>query len=174
MVKKYIPQRNEEEEEELDLSDLEMDNTGEDDVEQEVINDADKCEELNKKINEEFIKIFKSKGKNPNWLDTMTLTAGQAIDPELNVDDDIKRELIFYNLTVGNAIEGIKKLREHKEKINRPEDFFAEMYKSDKQMLKVKSKIVTEQVRIKKFEEKKQKLQNIKFAKAVILFCFIF
>jgi hypothetical protein len=41
------------------------------------------------------------------------------------------------------------------------------MIKSDKQMDSIKSKLITEQVRIKKFEEKKQKLQNVKFAKAV-------
>jgi hypothetical protein len=41
------------------------------------------------------------------------------------------------------------------------------MIKSDKQMDNIKAKLITEQVRIKKFEEKKQKLQNVKFAKAV-------
>jgi hypothetical protein len=41
------------------------------------------------------------------------------------------------------------------------------MIKSDNQMVKVKKTIINEQQRIKKFEEKKQKLHNIKFAKAV-------
>lgn len=41
------------------------------------------------------------------------------------------------------------------------------MLKSDKQMNRVKGKIISEQVRIKKYEEKRQKLQSIKFAKAV-------
>lgn len=45
------------------------------------------------------------------------------------------------------------------------------MLKSDKLMEKVKVRIINEQVRIKKFEEKKQKLQNIKFSKSVNLFC---
>ena len=34
-------------------------------------------------------------------------------------------------------------------------------------MERVKIRIINEQVRIKKFEEKKQKMQNIKFAKSV-------
>lgn len=41
------------------------------------------------------------------------------------------------------------------------------MLKSDKQMDRVKNQIISEQVRIKKFEEKRQKMQSIKFAKAV-------
>jgi rRNA-processing protein EBP2 len=53
--------------------------------------------------------------------------------------------------------------------LNRPGDFYAEMLKSDRQMDKVKGQLIKEQTRIKKFEEKKQKLQNIKFAKAVII-----
>lgn len=57
--------------------------------------------------------------------------------------------------------------------MNRPGDFYAEMLKSDKQMDRIKGKIVSEQVRIKKFEEKKQKLQSIKFNKAVIITIFI-
>ena len=48
------------------------------------------------------------------------------------------------------------------------------MLKSDKQMDRIKGKIVSEQVRIKKFEEKKQKLQSIKFNKAVKYYLIIF
>ena len=41
------------------------------------------------------------------------------------------------------------------------------MLKTDKQMERVRGRIVHEQVRIKKYEEKKQKLQNIKFSKSI-------
>jgi len=47
------------------------------------------------------------------------------------------------------------------------------MLKTDKQMERVKGRIIHEQVRIKKFEEKKQKLQNIKFSKSVRRFILI-
>ena len=59
------------------------------------------------------------------------------------------------------------KLKENGEKLNRPGDFFAEMVKSDYQMQNIKKQIITEQQRIKKYEEKKNKMQNIKFAKAM-------
>ena len=44
------------------------------------------------------------------------------------------------------------------------------MLKTDRMMEKVKGRIIQEQVRIKKFEEKKQKLQNIKYSKSVIIY----
>jgi hypothetical protein len=48
------------------------------------------------------------------------------------------------------------------------------MLKSDKQMDRIKGKIISEQVRIKKFEEKKQKLQSIKFNKAVSILYYLY
>jgi len=131
-------------------------------------NDEEKLNEFTNKIKEEFQRYYTFKGKNPNWLQKMTLTGNIQIPEELDVDDDIKRELIFYNITHKNTIKGILKLKDAHEKLNRPGDFFAEMLKSDDQMLRIRRKLVGEQQRIKKFEEKKQKLQNIKFAKAVI------
>ena len=59
------------------------------------------------------------------------------------------------------------KLKKLGEKINRPDDCFVEMLKSDEQMANVKKEIIKEQQYIKKFEAKKQKLQNIKFAKSI-------
>ena len=85
----------------------------------------------------------------------------------LNPDDDIKRELIFYNIAKENAIKGMIELKKLGEKLNRPDDYFVEMLKSDEQMMKVKKQIINEQQYIKRFEAKKQKMQNIKFAKTM-------
>lgn len=151
-------------------SDLEVqqDDMEIDEEEREEINLVEELEEHEKKIKKEF-KILMSKrgGDSNNWLETMTLTTNNIIDTNLNIDDDIKRELAFYNMTTQNVIPGLLKLKENKVKINRPGDFFAEMLKSDKLMERVKGRIIKEQVRIKKFEEKKQKLQNIKYMKTV-------
>jgi len=164
MVKQFI--RNSEEVEEDNLSDLEIDNVDvNDDDHLQFINDVETLENHVLKIKNDFIKILKS--KEVPWIETLDLSADQAVDKNLNVDDDIKRELIFYNLTLNNSVKGIVKLRENGEKLNRPGDFFAEMVKSDGQMGKIKKQIVSEQQRIKKFEEKKNKIQNVKFAKAM-------
>jgi rRNA-processing protein EBP2 len=105
--------------------------------------------------------------KDIPWLETPVLVCSEAIDKSLNPDDDIKRELNFYNFTMENAVKAIIKLKELKESINRPGDFFAEMIKSDFQMQAIRKQIVMEQQRIKKFEQKKNKIQNVKFAKAM-------
>jgi rRNA-processing protein EBP2 len=168
MVKKFIAK---------EIEDSDNDEFGEDDdleiecneeeMSFEYPNDEEKMNELTLKIRREFANQFTSKGKNPNWLEKMDLIGDQKIPDEFNIDDDIRRELIFYNISHKNTIQGILKLKECNEKLNRPGDFFAEMIKSDYQMVKIRKKVVNEQQRIKKFEEKKQKLQNVKFAKAM-------
>lgn len=161
MVKKFIKDNDDVEDEEL--SDLEIDNE-EISKDKEFINDTEELEKFATKIKEEFLKSMKNKA---NWLETLDVTSEDLINPNLNTDDDIKRELIFYNISHKTAIKAINLLKLHKEKINRPEDFFAEMIKSDEQMNRIKKNIIGEQQRIKKFEEKKQKNQNIKFSKAL-------
>jgi rRNA-processing protein EBP2 len=172
MVKEFLSKKHLKnlEEPENDESDLDIEEEfDEQEIEAiEFLNDEEKLNEYTNKIKEEFQRYYTSKGKNPNWLQKMTLTGNIEIPEELDVDDDIKRELIFYNITHKNTIQGILKLKDAHEKLNRPGDFFAEMLKSDDQMLRIRRKLVGEQQRIKKFEEKKQKMQNIKFAKAVI------
>lgn len=51
--------------------------------------------------------------------------------------------------------------------ISRPDDFFAEMLKTDEHMAKVKSRLLRQQTKIKSFEEKKQRTENKKFHKAL-------
>lgn len=103
------------EEEEEELSDLEAYN---DDADQdaesiEEINHVEELNELTANIKVEFAKLMARKGGNPNnWMETMTIVNPKEIDENLNIDDDIKRELYFYNMTNENVIQGIMKLRE--------------------------------------------------------------
>ena len=127
-------------------------------------------EEISEKINSiknDIQKYYTVKNKNIDWLEFPVSISVSTIPPNLNPDDDIKRELIFYNIAKENAIKGMIQLKQLGEKINRPDDYFVEMLKSDEQMLKVKKQIINEQQYIKKFEAKKQKMQNIKFAKSI-------
>ena len=134
---------------------------------EEIINLTNELEEKKNLIINDFLKFFSQKGKKVSWLENLTIISDDEIDQNLNPDDDIKRELYFYNLAKQNAINGLIKLKKLGEKINRPEDYFVEMIKSDEQMANVKKQIIKEQQFIKKFEQKKQKLQNIKFAKSM-------
>ena len=89
------------------------------------------------------------------------------IPAALAVHDDIKRELAFYNTTRENVRKGMEILFQSKTPISRPDDFFAEMIKSDIHMAKVKSRLLAQQVKTSNFEERKQRIENKKFHKAV-------
>lgn len=49
----------------------------------------------------------------------------------LQINDDIKREVSIYNNTRENVMKGMQILVQAKVPISRPDDFFAEMLKSD-------------------------------------------
>jgi rRNA-processing protein EBP2 len=85
----------------------------------------------------------------------------------LAVHDDIKREVAFYNLTRENVKKGMEILVQAKIPISRPDDFFAEMIKTDEHMAKVKSRLLQQQQKVQTFEEKQQRLENKKFHKAI-------
>ena len=127
-------------------------------------------EDISEKINSiknDIQRFYDAKNKKIDWLEFPVNISQSSIPENLNPDDDIKRELIFYNIAKENAIQGMIQLKKLGEKINRPDDYFVEMLKSDEQMMKVKKQIINEQQYIKKFEAKKQKMQNIKFAKSI-------
>ena len=167
--KKYTNSNNEREEEDLkeELLIMEEEEKEKGIENEEIINLTNELEEKKNLIINDFLKFFSQKGKKVSWLENLTIISDEEIDQNLNPDDDIKRELFFYNFAKQNAINGLIKLKKLGEKINRPEDYFVEMLKSDEQMANVKKQIIKEQQFIKKFEQKKQKLQNIKFAKSM-------
>ena len=64
-------------------------------------------------------------------------------------------------------VKGLTFLLQANVAIGRPDDFFAEMLKNDEHMVKVKSRLLKQQVKIKTFEEKKLRAENKKFHKAL-------
>ena len=133
----------------------------------ESINLVDELTEKLNSIKSDVQKFYENKGKKITWLEFPVETSTTEIPEYLNPDDDIKRELFFYNIAKENAIKGMIQLKKIGEKLNRPDDYFVEMLKSDEQMMKIKKQIINEQQYIKRFEAKKQKMQNIKFAKSM-------
>lgn len=61
----------------------------------------------------------------------------------------------------------MKFLIQSKVPIARPDDFFAEMLKTDEQMASIKIRLLKQQQKIKAFEDKKNKTENKKFHKAL-------
>jgi len=113
-------------------------------------------------------KLIKKQGRVP-FTEHMTIVSEDqiAIPEELQVQDDIKREVGFYNNTRASVMKGMQFLIQSKVPIARPDDFFAEMMKTDNHMGKVKSRLLKQQVKIQTFEEKKMRVENKKFHKAI-------
>ena len=60
----------------------------------------------------------------------------------LEINEDIKREIAFYNVTRQNVMQGMGILVQAKVPISRPDDFLAEMVKTDEHMLRVKGRLL--------------------------------
>lgn len=83
-----------------------------------------------KRITEEF------KLKDLPWIETMAVTSTEPIELE-DVHDDLKRELAFYQQALEAANIGREKVKAAGIPFTRPDDYFAEMVKSDEHMEKV-------------------------------------
>lgn len=117
----------------------------------------------------ESAKLIKKQGRVP-FSEHMTVQGKDLVqipDQLAAVHDDIKRELAFFNVTRQNVQAGMQVLVQSNVPISRPDDFLAEMLKTDEHMRKVKSRFLQQQQKIQTFEEKKQRLENKKFHKAI-------
>merc|ERR1712060_242771 len=76
-----------------------------------------------------------------------------------------KREEAFAAQAKELVAEGYRRFRVMKIPASRPQDFLAEMFKTDDQMLKVRAKIVDEQKRIGIVDERRRNQANAKFGK---------
>ncbi|XP_018057731.1 PREDICTED: probable rRNA-processing protein EBP2 homolog [Atta colombica] len=83
-------------------------------------------------------------------------------DPILN---DFRRENMFHRQAQGAVMEGINRLKKLGISISRPDDYFAEMAKSDEHMQKVRENLMKKQVMTQRSEKVRQLRQQKKVAK---------
>jgi|EP01046_Picozoa_sp_COSAG06_P022587 rRNA-processing protein EBP2 len=107
-------------------------------------------------------------GKRPGFVEMMTVTGATAVqDVVTDVHDDLQREAAFYD----NCLKGVKtafgKLDALKLDYLRPDDYYAEMLKSDEHMSKVKEKLLFEKEKIGEKEAKRKLRDNQKLGKKV-------
>ncbi|KAK3592144.1 hypothetical protein CHS0354_019434 [Potamilus streckersoni] len=105
------------------------------------------------------------------WIERLDLTNDPTQTPGGNqateeqgdsvADDDFKREMKFYRQAQDTALEGIAKLHKLNIKTRRPEDYFAEMAKSDDHMKKVREKLLERQLAMER-SEKAKKLRDLR------------
>lgn len=84
-----------------------------------------------------------------------------------DVNDDLNRELAFYKQALDAAVEARQLLFKEGLPFSRPNDFFAEMVKSDEHMDKIKSKMIEDEANNRAAAEAKRQRNLKKFGKQV-------
>lgn len=100
------------------------------------------------------------------WKEGLILTTRETTDVE-DVENDLERELAFYNQALETSFVAISKFEEDNVKWRRPDDYLAEMVKSDGHMAKVKEQLVHEQTVIEEAEQRRKERENKKYSKQV-------
>ncbi|KAJ2934764.1 hypothetical protein H1R20_g2353, partial [Candolleomyces eurysporus] len=99
------------------------------------------------------------------WTETLAVTYPHTI--EVDVTDDLNREVAFYKQALYSANEARKLAAKHKLPFTRPSDYFAEMVKSDSHMERIRQRLLNESASIKLSEDKKKQREGKKFGKQV-------
>jgi rRNA-processing protein EBP2 len=102
---------------------------------------------------------------NTEWIETTAVT-GESIG-DVDVHDDLKRELAFYEQALYAANEARAMYKKLDIPFSRPDDYFAEMLKTDQHMEKIRMKLLEEDKQLKLSEEAKKQRQLKKFGKKV-------
>ncbi|XP_076577729.1 putative rRNA-processing protein EBP2 [Chaetodon auriga] len=100
--------------------------------------------------------LSKVEGKVPN-----------AAKGDVSADDDFQREMYFYRQAQATVLEALPLLNKHSIATKRPDDYFAEMAKSDQHMQKIRKKLISKQMILEKSEKAKKLREQRKFGKKV-------
>lgn len=100
-------------------------------------------------------------------MSIVSSTALASTLPEEAIQDDMRREQAFHDQALAAALQGKKKVLAAGVPFTRPDDYFAEMVKSDDQMERVRRNLVEEAQAIKRAEEMKRLREAKKFGKQV-------
>src|ERR1044072_3947052 len=80
--------------------------------------------------------------ENVEWIHKLSIDIDQ--EQEVDVNDDLTRELAFYTQALEGTRRAFEKLQSMGVPFLRPEDYFAEMVKTDSHMEKVKGRLLAE------------------------------
>ncbi|XP_063283213.1 probable rRNA-processing protein EBP2 [Pelobates fuscus] len=117
--------------------------------------------------------------KDMPWLERLDVTTAPVSEiPEhngemtpnsdnINAEDDFQREMCFYRQAQAAVLFALPRLHKLKVATKRPDDYFAEMAKSDQHMQKVRHKLQAKQTAMEKSEKAKQLRALRKYGKKV-------
>ncbi|KAI0715638.1 eukaryotic rRNA processing protein EBP2-domain-containing protein [Cerioporus squamosus] len=123
--------------------------------------------EIDNKIALERIRSTIALDPSLPWTETLTVTYPETID--VDVDDDLNRELAFYKQALHGAQTARSLAQKHNFPFTRPADYFAEMVKNDAHMERIRQRLLDESAGLKRAEEKRKEREGKKFGKQVQL-----
>ncbi|XP_010532261.1 PREDICTED: probable rRNA-processing protein EBP2 homolog [Tarenaya hassleriana] len=103
--------------------------------------------------------------ENVDWIHKLTVDIDQG--QEVDVNDDLARELAFYTQALEGTRHAFDKLQGMGLPFLRPSDYYAEMVKSDTHMEKVKARLLHEKKEIEEAEERRKARENKRLAKEI-------
>lgn len=103
--------------------------------------------------------------ENVDWKHKLSVDYEQ--EQEVDVNDDLTRELAFYTQALEGTRQAFLKFQTMGLPFLRPSDYYAEMVKTDAHMEKVKGRLLAEKKRIEEAEERRKARENKKKAKEV-------
>ncbi|KAI8829412.1 eukaryotic rRNA processing protein EBP2-domain-containing protein [Chytriomyces cf. hyalinus JEL632] len=114
------------------------------------------------------IRLDSAPGAVLPWIEFQRITSIEPLELlPTDVDNDLKREMAFYKQALEAAILGYKELRRANVPVHRPDDYYAEMVKSDEHMMRVRQKLVDEANSIAAAEKARKLRDAKKFGKKV-------
>lgn len=102
---------------------------------------------------------------NIEWIDKLSLEIDQ--EQQVDVNDDLARELAFYTQALEGTRQAFEKLQSMGLPFLRPADYYAEMVKTDAHMGKVKGRLLSEKKKIEEAEERRKARESKKLAKEI-------
>ncbi|KAM7013160.1 putative rRNA-processing protein EBP2 [Tautogolabrus adspersus] len=107
---------------------------------------------------------------NPPAEDVLSKAEGKVPNPtngDVNAENDFQREMFFYRQAQATVLDALPLLNKHGISTKRPDDYFAEMAKSDQHMQKIRKKLISKQMIMEKSEKAKKLREQRKFGKKV-------
>merc|ERR1719498_885393 len=94
--------------------------------------------------------------RKAKWIDHMALSGEKGAPHPEDINDDLARETHFYEQALATANAAIRKLKDLGVPTRRPDDFYAEMVKSDEHMKRVRAELIFEQTSLETREERRK------------------
>jgi rRNA-processing protein EBP2 len=101
------------------------------------------------------------------WFDHLVIVGENREDTLESVDDDLTRETFFYERALESANVAVKKLKKLGVPVKRPDDYYAEMVKSDEHMKRVRSELMYEQQQLEVRDERRKTREAKRYGKQV-------